>query len=414
LTGDTQRAGDNDAALLIDWENIKYSLRNKGHRVSISALREAAEKHGRLVVARAYADWQEHREDQNNLYVAGIEPIYVPVRKFMEATGEERRRNSVDVKLTADCIELSHRFPGIGTYILVSGDQDFLHVINTLRPYGKRTVMIGVSWTTSARLAEQVDEMVYYDKDVDPIQEDTLAASKSLTPLDAMTQAVGLTDEIFRSLGLQEGDHGRMSELVRAILDVLYEYRTQGRPLLLSQLGIEVGKRAVRPFSLYGRGRLTPIISTLAAKGLLQLVDRRNVYWLFLPDEEVPPESELDEQETAAAPALGAWRSWQDSRPEVTSFNQLTEPDRGRFIAAVRDAGRELQFMSFNKLRESLLRLPDSQDWDLNRLINSAIELGILKHGEERKWMDYSTGREGIFHTFVLNLDNPDVKSRLG
>jgi len=152
--GDTGQA---DAALLIDWENLKYSLENRGYRVSISALRDNAESHGRLVVARAYADWQEHGVDAGALYASGIEPVYVPVRRQIEDDGRTRTKNSVDVKLTADCIDLIHRFPNITTYILVSGDQDFIHVINTLRPYGKRTALIGVSWSTSIRLAEQVD-----------------------------------------------------------------------------------------------------------------------------------------------------------------------------------------------------------------------------------------------------------------
>jgi hypothetical protein len=65
-----------DAALLIDWENPKYSLSSKGRSVSISALRDAADNHGRLVVARAYADWQEpvHAGDAPNVCACGIAP----------------------------------------------------------------------------------------------------------------------------------------------------------------------------------------------------------------------------------------------------------------------------------------------------------------------------------------------------
>ena len=78
-------------------------------------------------------------------------------------------KNSVDVKMTADCIECAHSYSNIGTYVLVSGDSDFIHVINTLRAMGKRVIIIGVSWSTSRRLADQVDGLILYDTDVDPV-----------------------------------------------------------------------------------------------------------------------------------------------------------------------------------------------------------------------------------------------------
>ena len=83
-------------------------------------------------------------------------------------TRTTRVKNSVDVKMTADCIECAHTYPNIGTYVLVSGDSDFIHVINSLRAIGKRVIIIGVSYSTSRRLADQVDGLILYDIDVDP------------------------------------------------------------------------------------------------------------------------------------------------------------------------------------------------------------------------------------------------------
>src|SRR5512136_1792148 len=162
-----------DVALFIDWENIKSSLQTRGRgRPNLSALRDTAESFGRLVVSRAYADWQEgwHADDPPALYAAGIDPVYVPTRKFTSNESAEgvRRKNSVDIKLVADCIEVSHQFPSINTFVLVSGDGDFVHLVNILRPYGKHVVAIGVSWSTNARLSQVVDEFLYYDRDVAP------------------------------------------------------------------------------------------------------------------------------------------------------------------------------------------------------------------------------------------------------
>ena len=174
-----------DVALFIDWENFKISLAT-GHRTpNVSALKEEVSNHGRVVVAKAYADWvtrspelrgaSQFINDPPALYAAGIEPVYVPTRLFLAGSSASssgrttRIKNSVDVKMTADCIECAHSYPNISIYVLVSGDSDFIHVINTLRTMGKQVIIIGVSWATSRRLSGQVDGLILYDADIDPI-----------------------------------------------------------------------------------------------------------------------------------------------------------------------------------------------------------------------------------------------------
>ena len=147
-------SGD-DVALFIDWENFKISLA-VGHRnPNVSALKEEVSNHGRVVVAKAYADWvtrapelrgaSQFINDPPALYAAGIEPVYVPTRLALgsNTTRTTRVKNSVDVKMTADCIEIAHSYPNIGTYVLVSGDSDFIHVVNALRTMGKHVIVIG-------------------------------------------------------------------------------------------------------------------------------------------------------------------------------------------------------------------------------------------------------------------------------
>ena len=173
-----------DVALFIDWENFKISLAAGHMYPNVSALKEEASNHGRVVVAKAYADWvtrspelrgaSQFINDPPALYAAGIEPVYVPTRLSFgnpSASGYTRTtrvKNSVDIKMTTDCIETAHAYPNIVSFVLVSGDSDFIHVINTLRTMGKHVVIVGVSWSTSRRLADQVDGLILYDVDVDP------------------------------------------------------------------------------------------------------------------------------------------------------------------------------------------------------------------------------------------------------
>ena len=206
----TFRGGD--VALFIDWENFKISLAAGNRTPNLSSLKEEISEHGRVVVAKAYADWvtrapelrgaSQFNNDPPSLYAAGIEPVFVPTRvpstQASSANGMRtyRVKNSVDVKMTADCIECAHSYPNIGTFVLVSGDSDFLHVVNALRTMGKRVVIIGVSWSTSRRLADQVDSLLLYDKDVDPLAPQPAVLPQHAPQREARNEAPELAEVI--------------------------------------------------------------------------------------------------------------------------------------------------------------------------------------------------------------------------
>ncbi|MBK7919945.1 MAG: NYN domain-containing protein [Chloroflexi bacterium] len=65
-------------------------------------------------------------------------------------------------------MDLAYRNPSIETYILVTGDGDFVHVATALRPRGKKVIVIAQSNNASTRLGDLVDTLLIYDVDVDP------------------------------------------------------------------------------------------------------------------------------------------------------------------------------------------------------------------------------------------------------
>ena len=80
-----------DVALFIDWENFKISLAAGNRNPNLSSLKEEVSNQGRVVVAKAYADWvtrapelrgaSQFINDPPSLYAAGIEPVssFLPV-----------------------------------------------------------------------------------------------------------------------------------------------------------------------------------------------------------------------------------------------------------------------------------------------------------------------------------------------
>lgn len=159
-----------DVALFIDWENLKIGLRRAYNVVpNISSLTEAAREYGRLVQARAYGDWTDDalRDDAPGLYRAGIEPIYVPGRS---AGAGATLKNSADVRLAVDAVALCGQLPQIGTFVLVTGDQDLIHALNFLRMQGRRVVVIAVVGSLSALLSSAADAVLLYERDIEPLE----------------------------------------------------------------------------------------------------------------------------------------------------------------------------------------------------------------------------------------------------
>lgn len=403
---DDEPRGGSDAALLIDWENLKFSLQQREMRPNVSAIRDTAERFGRVVVARAYADWQDgwHRGDPTNLYAAGIEPIYVPTRSYWEGPETEKRKNSVDVKLTADCIELCHNFSTLGVFVLVTGDQDFLHVVNTLRPYGKRVVIVGVSWTTSARLAERVDSVIYYDRDVARVpgaDESTStptiggAVDPKPTLLDAAVQRV------IRMAPVDDDLVPELRSAMERIVATVTEYRGRSQELLLSQLGMELS-RTIKPqfYSMVVKGKLKQLVEALQSERLIKVVTRGLVDWLYLPEELVV---EAEDQGSATTTTLF-----------TEHFVELPASQRNEIVGAIRTlrAQPNISYLTFNRICDELVGTSVGRALGgyTRRLVEGMIEAGVLTRTKQLPWFDAPSGRTGLFWVYELNEAHDRVR----
>lgn len=171
-----------DVALLIDYENLQVSLRNHFNLTTpkMSLIIQEALDHGRLVLSRAYAPWTnaELSIDAENLYRQGIDLIYTPAGK-----------NSADVRMAVDAVDLAQRMKNLGTIIFVTGDGDLIHPLNYLRQAGARVVVIGVDAAMSRMLSSAADSVLIYERDLDPsVRERTVKRVRPGTKQPAPTQ----------------------------------------------------------------------------------------------------------------------------------------------------------------------------------------------------------------------------------
>ena len=281
----------------------------RGRTPNVSALKEEVSNHGRVVVSKAYADWVSRAPelkgasqfilDPPSLYAAGIEPVYVPTRLPLRGSYQSGRtvsvKNSVDVKMTADCIDTAHNFPNINTFVLVSGDSDFIHVINSLRAVGKRVLVVGVSWATSRRMADHVDGLIFYDADVDPIDAEE--------PESAFHRAPPQRGRPQPALALANPGRHQLPEVIRAIEDVIRTERAAGHTLLLTSLK----QRLVRRIAGFDERKLgfsgfKKLMLRVAEEGNIKIRSVDLVDWILMADEPDPePARDDDDADVEAA-----------------------------------------------------------------------------------------------------------------
>jgi uncharacterized protein (TIGR00288 family) len=147
-------------ALFLDYENLAIGARDHlgGMAFDLRPVADALAERGRVVVRRAYADWSYFDEDRRMLTRSHVELIDIPQR--MGAS----RKNSADIKMVVDALEVAFERDYISTFVLCTGDSDFTPLVHKLRELNKRVIGVGVEKTTSALLPPACDEFLYYDR----------------------------------------------------------------------------------------------------------------------------------------------------------------------------------------------------------------------------------------------------------
>jgi hypothetical protein len=101
-------------------------------------------------------------------------------------------KNSVDMFLCINAMKMLYSHPNIQTFVLVTGDRDFVPLIKTIREFGKRAVVIGVAGASSAHLAQSADEFFFYHQITDNLKPPEKEKTKIRDPYETLVEAVKL------------------------------------------------------------------------------------------------------------------------------------------------------------------------------------------------------------------------------
>jgi uncharacterized protein (TIGR00288 family) len=147
---------EKNLALFVDFDNVALGARDARQRFDIQVLLQRVLEKGKIIVKRAYADWRHYKEYMAPLHEAAIELIEIPAPKL---TG----KNSADIRLVVDAMDLCYSKDHIDTFVIVSGDSDFSPLVSKLRENNKRVIGIGMKNSSSRLLISNCDEFIFYD-----------------------------------------------------------------------------------------------------------------------------------------------------------------------------------------------------------------------------------------------------------
>ncbi|PIV10338.1 MAG: hypothetical protein COS49_01055 [Candidatus Portnoybacteria bacterium CG03_land_8_20_14_0_80_41_10] len=144
-------------AVLIDAQNMYHSARNIYRaRVNFKEILNTAVSGRKLVRAVAYVIKTESGEEKSffeALIKAGIETKVKDLQIFYGGL----KKADWDVGLTVDAVKLSTQLDAI---VLVTGDGDFIPLVEYLKAQGRQVEVIAFSKSASAKLIEMADDFI--------------------------------------------------------------------------------------------------------------------------------------------------------------------------------------------------------------------------------------------------------------
>jgi len=224
---------ERNLAVFVDLENLVMGFQNQRKaKFEIQKVLERLVEKGKLIFKKAYADWSRYGAYTAPFHEAAIELIEIPKRS---QTG----KNSADIRLVVDAMDLAWSKAHVDTFVIVSGDSDFSPLVSKLKENGKHVIGLGMKGSTSDLLRDNCDEFIYYE-DLERQEKDD---KQIVTNLDA---------------GLPE----RQREVFTLLIDACNALRRENHEVLYASMIKDTMKRKKPSFdeSYYGYRSFTHLL----------------------------------------------------------------------------------------------------------------------------------------------------------
>lgn len=278
--------GEHTLAVFIDFENLALGFKGKkDKRFEIQKVLERLVEKGKIIVKKAYSDWANYAEYKKPLHEAAIELIEIPKRVM---TG----KNSADIRLCVDALDLCYSKEHIDTFVIVSGDSDFSPLVSKLKENGKRVIGLGMKESSSNLLINNCDEFIYYED---------------------LERPLGIPPKIEQDLPENK------KEAFQLLVDSVVALVRENKEVLWSSMVKETMKRKKPSFneSYHGYRTFSDLLEDAEKEGIIQLrTDARSGTYVIIGFGKEQRKTEAgglkeSKERKARKPAMPHWRSRQ-------------------------------------------------------------------------------------------------------
>src|SRR6185295_11562397 len=148
-------------AVFVDYDNIEIGVKSTLRReFDVSLPLEALKERGDIVAKFAYANWGRQEGATRQMAESAVQMV----QRIPSPRGD---KNGADINLALDALEMAFTHTHVNAFAIVSGDSDFIPLVNKLKEYGKTVFVVGGKAFTSTILQQNCHEFISYESLLD-------------------------------------------------------------------------------------------------------------------------------------------------------------------------------------------------------------------------------------------------------
>jgi uncharacterized protein (TIGR00288 family) len=167
-------------AVFIDFDNIEIGVKSTLQReFDVSVVLEALKERGEIITKIAYANWGRMENSTRQLSEYAVQMV----QRDPSPRGD---KNGADINLALDALEMAFTHDHINAFTIVSGDSDFIALVNKLKQYDKTVFVVGGKAFTSTILQKNCHEFISYESMLDDSRSSRRARAAIAIAADAI------------------------------------------------------------------------------------------------------------------------------------------------------------------------------------------------------------------------------------
>src|SRR5580704_14853680 len=144
-------------AVFVDYDNIEIGVKSTlRQEFDVSIPLDALKERGDIVAKFAYANWGRQEGAARSMAENAVQMV----QRLPSPRGD---KNGGDINLALDALEMAFTHPHVNAFAIVSGDSDFIPLVNKLKEYGKTVFVVGGKAFTSTILQQNCNEFLSYE-----------------------------------------------------------------------------------------------------------------------------------------------------------------------------------------------------------------------------------------------------------